>query len=89
MSQGCLRASEEVKGSMDDSADPCNDFYTFACGGFNSKAVIPDHKSNNSTFTVIDDKIKEQVRINYQNFEEIYVRKMHFRKKVKDIFSSK
>ena len=72
---------------MDDSADPCNDFYTFACGGFNSKAVIPDHKSLNSSFTVIDDKMKEQVRINYQNFDEIYVRKMHFRKKKSKTFS--
>ena len=89
MSQGCLRASEEVKGSMDDSADPCNDFYTFACGGFNSKAVIPDHMPMNSSLTVIRDKINEQVRINSQNIEEIYVRKMHFRKKVKDIFTSK
>ena len=69
-----MRASKSVKESMDDSVDPCNDFYTFACGGFNSKAVIPDHKSSNSTFSVIDDKMKEQVRINSQNFEDIVSR---------------
>ena len=60
MSQGCARASKEVKESMDDSADPCNDFYTFACGGF--KAVIPDDKTSYTTFDVVKDKMEEQVQ---------------------------
>ena len=61
-----MRASKEVKESLDVSADPCNDFYTFACGGFNSKAVIPDDKTIYSHFEVIGDKMEEQVRINSQ-----------------------
>ena len=51
-----------MKESLDDSADPCNDFYTFACGGFNTKAVIPDDKSSYTTFDVVKDKMEEQVQ---------------------------
>ena len=56
-----MRASKELKESMDDSADPCNDFYTFACGGFNAKAVIPDDKISHTTFDVVGDRMEEQV----------------------------
>ena len=50
-----------IKESLDTSVEPCNDFFTFACGGFNSKAVIPDYKTGFSTFDVIRDEIEEQV----------------------------
>ena len=50
-----------IKESLDTSVEPCNDFFTFACGGFNSKAVIPDYKTGYSTFDVIRDEIEEQV----------------------------
>ena len=60
-----MRASKEVRERMDVSADPCDDFYTFACGGFNSKVVIPDDKTVYSSFTVLTDKMEEQVRIKF------------------------
>ena len=59
-----MSASEYVKKSMDDSVDPCNDFYTFACGGFNTKAVIADDKNSFTTFDVVKEGMEEQVRKN-------------------------
>ena len=39
--------------NMDQTVDPCDDFYKFTCGGFEEKVVIPDDKSSWSQFSVI------------------------------------
>jgi predicted metalloendopeptidase len=46
---------------MDRAADPCNDFYQFACGGFIEKTVIPEDKPGVSMFSIIRDKLDLQV----------------------------
>ena len=77
LSQGCVRAAQEVKARMDLSIDPCNDFYTFACGGFNDKAVIPEYKGSQTTFSEIKDKLQEQVRIEEQKLDVIFSTFVH------------
>lgn len=42
--------------------NPCDDFYSFACGGFETRNVIPDDQSSVTTFSLISDEVTEQLR---------------------------
>lgn len=37
---------------MDRTADPCTNFFQYACGTWNKKHVIPEDRSSISTFEV-------------------------------------
>jgi len=62
LTPGCVVAASELINSMDQTADPCTDFYQFACGGFLAKTVIPDHQSSKGAFSVVSDKLNERLR---------------------------
>lgn len=41
LTRTCVKAAARLLSHMDTSADPCTDFYQYACGGFVSKNSIP------------------------------------------------
>lgn len=43
--------------AIDQTADPCQDFFQFACGGWIEKNRIPDGRSSISSFGVLSEKI--------------------------------
>lgn len=43
---------------MDYTADPCVDFFQYACGTWNKKHVIPEDRSSISTFEVMADQLQ-------------------------------
>ncbi len=57
--------------AMNRSADPCQDFFQFACGTWNKKHLIPEDRSSISTFEVLADQLQvilKGIIINYSNF---------------------
>ena len=41
-----LDAAHMILKNMKRSVDPCDNFYDFACGGFEERIVIPDDRSS-------------------------------------------
>lgn len=51
-------AASSLMSAMDHQADPCVDFFQYACGTWNKKHVIPEDRSSISTFEVMADQLQ-------------------------------
>src|ERR1035441_9157975 len=49
--------------AMDNTSDPCVDFYTYSCGGWIKKNLIPPDQSSWSTYGKLEDENRAQLRI--------------------------
>lgn len=62
LTPGCIHAASRALEFMDETVEPCDDFYSFACGNFVKETMIPDEKVSVNTFSIIGDKLQEQLR---------------------------
>lgn len=58
----CIKTASLVKSAMNLSADPCTDFYQYACGGWINNNPIPSGKSYVISFSKLGDKINEVLK---------------------------
>lgn len=62
LTPGCVHSASNMLDQMDKNVEPCDDFYSFACGNFVKETIIPDEKVSVNTFSIIGDKLQEQLR---------------------------
>ncbi|CAH1111368.1 unnamed protein product [Psylliodes chrysocephalus] len=62
LTAGCIHTASRVLEYMDETVDPCDDFYQFTCGNFIKTTNIPDDKSSVTSFSIINDMLMEQLR---------------------------
>lgn len=58
----CERAGKLIKKSINVSVDPCDDFYEFACGGWDASHTIPEDKSRFGSFDEVDEKLRVSIK---------------------------
>jgi len=44
--------------AVDMTADPCQDFFQFACGTWNKKHIIPEDKTSYNPFEKLNDELQ-------------------------------
>ncbi|XP_029801745.1 endothelin-converting enzyme 1 [Suricata suricatta] len=51
LSEACVSVTSSILSSMDPTVDPCQDFFTYACGGWIKANPVPDGHSRWGTFS--------------------------------------
>ncbi|XP_035206778.1 neprilysin-1-like isoform X1 [Stegodyphus dumicola] len=58
LTQECVKTAASLLNAMDQSSDPCDDFFQYACGTWNKLHMIPQDRSSISTFEVMADDLQ-------------------------------
>ncbi|NXP50406.1 NEP protein, partial [Heliornis fulica] len=54
----CIKSAARILENMDVTAEPCSDFYQYACGGWLKRNIIPETSSRYSNFDILRDELE-------------------------------
>ncbi|XP_035221859.1 neprilysin-2-like [Stegodyphus dumicola] len=63
MKPTCVKAAADILANLDQTKDPCDDFYQFACGGWIGSHTIPEDKPFVSIIMDVYDGLNNKLRI--------------------------
>uniref|UniRef100_H2ZBI7 Neprilysin n=1 Tax=Ciona savignyi TaxID=51511 RepID=H2ZBI7_CIOSA len=58
----CVTAAARIVGAMNVAADPCTDFFEYACGTWNQDHIIADDQSSVSTFNGLREDVSKVLK---------------------------
>lgn len=58
----CMQRAMMIKTSIDLCVDPCEDFYSYACGDWTRNHTIPESKSSLASFDILRNELNEDLR---------------------------
>ncbi|GMT15487.1 hypothetical protein PFISCL1PPCAC_6784 [Pristionchus fissidentatus] len=64
---GCVRAANYLMDAMNTTADPCDNFFEYACGQWNYAHPIPDDSAVYGTFSYVRDIVRQQLRVSLES----------------------
>lgn len=74
--------------SIDRKAQPCTDFYQFACGGWLAKNPVPADRSSWGRFHELDERNREQLRVILESAVDDSGRRQPLDQKLGDLYFS-
>lgn len=77
----CLERAKLINASMDENADPCDDFYTYACGGWKSSHEIPKDEGFYNNFGVLRESLMKTLKDILELIPLEYVQNQNFTQK--------
>lgn len=57
----CIKAADYLLSSIDQSVEPCEDFYQFTCGAWLKNTRIPDDANSQNTFRILDKHLSDNI----------------------------
>ncbi|KAM9089092.1 neprilysin isoform 2-T5 [Megaptera novaeangliae] len=57
-SSDCIKSAARLIQNMDAAAEPCTDFFKYACGGWLKRNIIPETSSRYSNFDILRDELE-------------------------------
>ena len=66
LTESCVKTAARLLHQMDRTADPCQDFYQFACGGFLKDTVLPEHKTRLGSYDLLRDELYKKLRVLFE-----------------------
>lgn len=61
VTKACELEAENIRSKLDETIDPCDDFYLFACGDFVHNTIIPDDKSAVDVTSLLQDSLNKKL----------------------------